>query len=572
MALQDLLLNLGVSADNKALGKVSDNLSNVNKAAVLAAAGVAALAAGIGAAIKSSLNTARIADEIDKVSKSVGISTDALQELRFAGGLAGLGSSELSKGLQNLQKRLLDAGRGSATSIELFERLGVSIRDSNGELRDVESVLADVADGYVGLNSATERSAIAQELLGRAGKKAGALLETGSQGIAAARAEARSLGGILGEELINNSTSLNDNISRLKFVFTGFTNVIAGVVVPILDTVVSTFITVSKAIRESAVASIALKTAATLLGTFLTLFAVSQIPAAVVALKALIISMGTAIVSFVTAGVSAAAAGAAAAAAWLIAAAPIIAVIALVTAVIAIFVDLFRVLTGEQSVILDLADSFSEWLDSSTSGFAEFLRSVRKVFRAIVDGAVVVIQKGASIVQWIRSLPGLVLSAISGVGAAIAGIADKMLNVFTGAIDRIRQRIAGLVSDFTDALGLTDQEGIDNAANNVGRSQRAGAARRRAENQRRQQAIQQLASEGFGTFTPGQGLQLRDGVTQAEATRRLEQIQNNTNNVSVTVDASNADNPRAVGTAVGNSVRDALNLRQVNASFNTEGA
>ena len=128
-----------------------------------------------------------------------------------------------------------------------------------------------MADGYVGLNSATERSAIAQELLGRAGKKAGALLETGSQGIAAARAEARSLGGILGEELINNSTSLNDNISRLKFVFTGFTNVIAGVVVPILDTVVSTFITVSKAIRESAVASIALKTAATLLGTFLSL-------------------------------------------------------------------------------------------------------------------------------------------------------------------------------------------------------------------------------------------------------------------------------------------------------------
>lgn len=182
------------------------------------------LMAGLAAAVSvaavrrlfSSFETAvKKLDEVAKTADSIGIATDALQELRFAADLSGISAEELNASMKRFARTASDAANGLSTAERAFETVGVKVTDANGNLKDLDVLLEETADGFAGMQNATQRAATAQELFGRSGTKMVNILRTGSEGIRAMRQEARDLGIVISEDLVRDAEKMNDELTRV---------------------------------------------------------------------------------------------------------------------------------------------------------------------------------------------------------------------------------------------------------------------------------------------------------------------------------------------------------------------
>ena len=153
--------------------------------------------AGLGAAITAPFALAtrtfgKVGDDLDKLSRRVGISVEALSELGFAAQQSGTDMGTLERGIRSMQRNITDLGRGLSTQKDAFGALGLTFQD----LADLspEEQFTRIAAGLAKIENATERSARAQVIFGRAGSQLLPLLQDGAAGVAALRQEARDLG------------------------------------------------------------------------------------------------------------------------------------------------------------------------------------------------------------------------------------------------------------------------------------------------------------------------------------------------------------------------------------------
>lgn len=154
------------SAD-KAGERANKNFSKIGDSASIALGKLKSLAAtyiGI-ATIKSSLG---FAAELDALSKATDVSIPKLIALEQAIATAGGQSNKAGDFVSELQKKLYEAGQGSAEAQEGFMKLGFSLRDM-GNLTP-EQALQKTINSLAGMENATQRNAVAQKLLGDAAK------------------------------------------------------------------------------------------------------------------------------------------------------------------------------------------------------------------------------------------------------------------------------------------------------------------------------------------------------------------------------------------------------------------
>lgn len=228
--VRELIAKFGVRTDPTGFRKGEQGLQKLIRGAKLLAGAVVA-----GRATKALLNitaqTAALGDRLDKVSQQLGVNAQALQELEFAANLAGASNQDLSVALRTLARNALEAQQGSKEFAQDFQRLGVRVTDVNGRLKPAEQLLEELAGGFQRLTSDTERTALAQSLLGRSGSRLIPLLKQGSAAISEQRQEARELG-LLDKELIALSVEFTDNQRRVAGVLQGVRNVIAKFFLP----------------------------------------------------------------------------------------------------------------------------------------------------------------------------------------------------------------------------------------------------------------------------------------------------------------------------------------------------
>jgi hypothetical protein len=181
-------------------------------------------------------STTTLGDELDKASKSIGISTDALQSWRHAAGLSGVDAEVFTQGMLALQ-RAMSAGADSASgpAAQAFRTLGVSIVGADGNLRDVSDVLEDMGDGLQGVGSSAERVALLSALMSEAGARLGPLFAEGSEGVARMRAELEELGGGASPEMIQASADLADALARLDLALLSIRSRIATQILPVYE-------------------------------------------------------------------------------------------------------------------------------------------------------------------------------------------------------------------------------------------------------------------------------------------------------------------------------------------------
>lgn len=210
--------------------RTSDDISkNMRRVGVaIAAAGVAAVA-GTAALIKSQIDAA---DNLAKTSQAIGIEVEQLSALEYAAQLSGVEFNSLTSALGRFSRVVSDADHGLATAKRSFDTLDISIKRTDGTLKSSEELIGEIADRFADMDDGVRKTAVAQELFGRAGAQLIPLLNQGRDGIKGMTDEAERLGLVVDTKTAKAAEQFNDNLTRLQSVITGTGRELAGELLP----------------------------------------------------------------------------------------------------------------------------------------------------------------------------------------------------------------------------------------------------------------------------------------------------------------------------------------------------
>lgn len=180
-----------------------------------AAAAVAALSKTISALHKLTVDTAAEVDELLTESMITGLSTTTIQQLKYAEELIDVSYGTISASLTKLGTAMVKAKDGNKELTETFGKLGVSIYDASGELRDSESVFYDLIDALGAVDNDLERDALTMELMGKSAKDLNPLILQGSDALKDLAEEAQATGYVLDEAQIQKLAEVDDAYQRM---------------------------------------------------------------------------------------------------------------------------------------------------------------------------------------------------------------------------------------------------------------------------------------------------------------------------------------------------------------------
>lgn len=138
-------------------------------------------AAVAGSLFASAVNSGLAADDLNTLAKVTGISTQQLQKYASAANLVDVSVETIAKSQQKLKKNMSEASKGSKTQAAAFEKLGVSIANADGTLRNSDDVFQDVIVALGQLEEGTERDALAMDLFGKSATELNPLIEDGGK-------------------------------------------------------------------------------------------------------------------------------------------------------------------------------------------------------------------------------------------------------------------------------------------------------------------------------------------------------------------------------------------------------
>lgn len=198
------------SAKMKDVGTGLTNAGNAMRGVSMAGA---AVAASIGAmAVKS----AKAADDLNTLAKVSGISTEKLQLYSLAAEQVDVSVEAIAKSQKTLKKNMLSAAEGGSVA-ETFKKLGINVKDSNGQLRDADEVFNEAIKKLGSMKNETERSALAMKLMGKSAADLNPLIEDGGKAYQRV-AEMMSKNGlkVVDQKTLNQANQFNDSLSDIK--------------------------------------------------------------------------------------------------------------------------------------------------------------------------------------------------------------------------------------------------------------------------------------------------------------------------------------------------------------------
>lgn len=209
--------------------KAASALGSGIKTAAKWGAGIVTAAAGAAASMTAMASSAAsTADNIDKMSQKIGISREAYQELDFILSQSGASVDSLKMGVKTLVTQM---GKGN----KAFETLGVSVKNSDGTLRDQEAVLYDVISAMQGMDDGADKAKIANELLGKSGAELMPLLNGQAGSFEEMKNQAHELGLVLSDELVDNGVNMTDAADQMKRSLSALGTRIGGSLMPIVE-------------------------------------------------------------------------------------------------------------------------------------------------------------------------------------------------------------------------------------------------------------------------------------------------------------------------------------------------
>lgn len=133
-----------------------------------------AVFAGVGSAagfVEMVRSTAETAENFEVLSRTIGISTAAVQKWDYIANLSGVSQDSMNTGLQKLNQNLgeVAAGRDKPMAT-LLQHLGISLRDNNGHLKNAAELLPALNKAFFDTQDPAMRAYMAITLFGKSGQ------------------------------------------------------------------------------------------------------------------------------------------------------------------------------------------------------------------------------------------------------------------------------------------------------------------------------------------------------------------------------------------------------------------
>ncbi len=232
--IDELVTILGFDMDSRAgtvLGKFNKGIDSIAQNAKQASIAVVAASAAVSYFVVQ-LNKA--SGEVEKLGRVTGISTDTIQEMSFAMEQVGGNAASMQSDLVSLMLSM-DSPIPGEFNQGLF-LLGISTKKANGELKNVDDVLLDIADKMQGMSKQKQM---------QWGNKIGIskdtimLLQEGRGEIERLRKQAAQIPVIIDPENLKNAREFNRQISLIGRVFSFLGQTVASAAGPAIKDIVS---------------------------------------------------------------------------------------------------------------------------------------------------------------------------------------------------------------------------------------------------------------------------------------------------------------------------------------------
>lgn len=164
---------------------------------------------------KASFAAADFADDMLTLSSQTGISTDTLQELKYAAEFVDVSLETMTGSMAKMIRSMSSAQNGSKDASEAFRKLHVSITN-NGRLKDSEQMFYELIDALGRVKNETERDALAMQVFGKSAQDLNPLIEAGSARLKELGEEAQKLGIIMSPENLDQLGDLKDHMDKLN--------------------------------------------------------------------------------------------------------------------------------------------------------------------------------------------------------------------------------------------------------------------------------------------------------------------------------------------------------------------
>ena len=211
--------------------------STVKAAAKVAAGAIAAVTAATGAAVTGLTNctieAGKFADEVNTLSTNTGLSTEQIQKFQFAAELLDVPLETVTGSMSKLLKTM-DKAKDGGGAAEEFEKLGVSVTDSSGKLRDNEDVFWDTIEALGKIQDESERDATAMSIFGKSAQDLNGIIEAGKDKFDELGKTAEDMGYVMGDDTLGKFQDFDDQMQLLSKSAESAKNALGLVLLPVL--------------------------------------------------------------------------------------------------------------------------------------------------------------------------------------------------------------------------------------------------------------------------------------------------------------------------------------------------
>lgn len=217
--------------------KIGEKLGTAAKRAGMGFLALGAAAGAASAAIwKLGAGFGSFADEAAEASSNIGVNTNFLLGLRFAAEQTGASAELADKALMEMVKRVKDADEEGDKAGEALSKLGLNIQKV--QKLDAASQFATIADAFAKMPESAEKTALAFELFGKAGRKLPNLLNLGREGLNAKLQAAKDAGYLLSEADKMMGDEFDEAMGNFKLAAQGAANTVGRELLPVLTDLV----------------------------------------------------------------------------------------------------------------------------------------------------------------------------------------------------------------------------------------------------------------------------------------------------------------------------------------------
>lgn len=233
------LANVFQKIKNSRFGEWVRHLGTAIKESIGAiGAWIKGLIAFVGVITGVVFSVSKLGDSIDKGSQKMNMSAEQYQKWAYAMELSGSSIEELREGYNQMSGQISQAVNGTKESQKAFQRLGVNLKDTKGNLRSTGDIFEDVVVSLQNMDNTTERTALAYKLFGESVSKLNPLLNNNANFLREVVRTQNALGSQMSDNLVAQSAKFQDAITTLGQAWQGFTNLLGETFLPIIQKIV----------------------------------------------------------------------------------------------------------------------------------------------------------------------------------------------------------------------------------------------------------------------------------------------------------------------------------------------